>query len=316
MFSFVDRCTVVLPTSARLVSKGKPVTESAETAHQFGEGDRVSISLGYNGVLKNEFEGFVSRVNFTSPVQVECEGYSWQLRQRTYLKTFVNTELVDVLEYLVQGTDIVLDKKNIPGFRIDKIVLQNHNGVEALEELKKISNKTMSIFFTGNSMYAGLQYLNPKADVKYKMRWNVINDGNLKLKEAKNQDVIINYIGEKKDGTKVNVKIKNKIVSKDKVVVTSAKAGDSGETKIIKSHAVTDEATLMAMAQAKLQKLSFNGYEGKITTFGIPYCEPGYRAILLDDKYTERSGNYLVESVEVTYGAQGFRRNVGIGLKL
>ncbi len=89
-----------------------------------------------------------------------------------------------------------------------------------------------------------------------------------------------------------------------------------GDKKVIKSHSITDEATLKQMADAKMKWLSFDGYEGKITAFGIPYCEPGYRAILDDKKYLERSGNYLVESTEVTYGMSGFKRIVGIGEKL
>jgi len=113
--------------------------------------------------------------------------------------------------------------------------------------------------------------------------------------------VQVHYIAENKDGSK-----------------TIIKAGriTAGDTKVIKSHAITNESTLKQMADAKLKKLSYDGYEGKIKTFGIPYCEPGYRAILEDKKYPGRNGNYLIESVEITYGMTGYRRIVGIGAKL
>jgi hypothetical protein len=301
MFQYVDRAVIKLPITARIKRAGAVITKAVETAKQFGEGDKVVIQLGYNGSLKNEFTGFVSRINFTSPLEVECEGYSYQLRKKTYLKTFVNVQLLDVLKYLVSGTDIVLDTKNIPSFKIDKMILNNNSGTEALELIKKISDNTIMLFFTGSVLYAGLQYLKPKADVKYQMGWNVIKDGNLKLRQAKNQQITVHYIGEKKDGSKV-----------------SCKAGKitAGNNRVIKSHAITDEAALKQMADAKLKWLSFDGYEGKITAFGIPYCEPGDRVILTDKKYVERSGNYLVESTEVNYGMAGFRRIVGIGAKL
>jgi hypothetical protein len=45
----------------------------------------------------------------------------------------------------------------------------------------------------------------PKATAKYRLGWNVIKDGNLKLREAKNQEVVIKYVGEKKTGEKVEV---------------------------------------------------------------------------------------------------------------
>jgi hypothetical protein len=317
MFEYVDKAILKLPITARIKQAGEIVTETIETAKAFNEGDKVIIQLGYNGSLKTEFEGYISRVNFTSPLEVECEGYSYQLRKKTYLHTFKSVELLQVLKYLVSGTDIKLDEKLIPSFKIEKLVLQNHSGTEALEMIKKISDNTIRLFFTGNLLYAGLQYLKPKADVKYKMGWNVIKDGNLKLRQAKNQDVIVHYIGEKKDGTKVKVKVGNHVrTASANVAVASGAAGTTGETKVIKTHAVIDESSLKQMANAKLTSLSYDGYEGKITAFGIPYCEPGYRAVLNDEKYPERSGNYIVESMEVLYGMRGFRRTVGIGAKL
>lgn len=305
MFEYVDRAVMKLPITARIKRAGEVITEAVETAKQFGEGDKVVIQLGYNGSLKTEFTGFVSRINFTSPLEVECEGYSYQLRKKTYLKTFVNVQLLDVLKYLISGTDIVLDTKNIPSFKIDKMILKNNTGTEALELIKKISDNTLRIFFTGNVLYAGLQYLKPRADVKYRMGWNVIKDGNLKLRQAKNQEVTVHYIGERNDGKKIKVES-----------MSAGNSGIDGDKKVIKSHSITDQTTLKQMADAKVKWLSFDGYEGKITAFGTPYCEPGDRAILEDNKYQERSGNYLVESIEVTYSMAGFRRIVGIGSKL
>lgn len=316
MFEYVDKASIKLPITARIVRAGEVITATAETPKQFTEGDAVTIQLGYNNKLQTEFEGFISRINFTSPVEIECEGYSYQLRKKTYKKTFVKTELVDVLQYLVGGTDIKLDTANIPGFVIDKLVLQDHSGTEVLEMIKKLSDNTIRIFFTGKLLYAGLQYLKVKFDVKYQLGWNVIKDGNLKLRQAKNQDVVVKFIGEKKDGTKVKVEHGGKTVTRANVISTTGTAGSTGEVKIIKTHSVTDEATLKAMAAAKHKSLSFDGYEGKITTFGIPYCEPGCRAIVTDPKYAERGGNYIAESIEVSYGMSGYRRTVGIGAKL
>lgn len=324
MLQFTDRAVIKLPITARIKRAGEVITESVETAKQFSEGDAVQIDLGYNGSLKTEFIGFISRINFTAPLEVECEGYSYQLRKRTYTKTFVKTSLLDVLKFLVQGTDIVLDEKQIPGFPIEKFMMDGESGTEALEKLKKLTDNTLSIIFTGNVLYAGLlglDYKNlknfpEKPGVTYRLGWNVIKDNNLKLREAKNQDVIVNYIGEKKDGTKEKVTANGKTRTREKVVKTTAAAGTSGETKTFKSQTINDRGSLQQMAEAKQLQLSYDGYEGKITAFLQPYCEPAYRAALEDKKYPERSGNYLVESVEVTYSTAGARRIVGIGLKL
>lgn len=312
MYEYVDTAVIRLPITSRIKRAGEVITDSIDTAKLIEEGMKVNVLLGYNGSLKNEFVGFVSRVNLNSPCEVMCEGYSYQLRKKTYLQTFKQVQLKEVLRFLVVGTDIVLDEKNIPSFIIEKMVLQNHSGTEVLELIKKISDNTIRFFFTGNLLYGGLQYLVPKADVKYQLGWNVIKDGELKLRQAKNEDVTVNYIGEKKDGTTVKVGKR----SKANVVKTTASSGDTGETIVKKTHAVTDESSLQSMADAKHQVLSYDGYEGKITTFLTPYCEPGYRAVIDDKKYAERSGNYLVDSVETTYTTSGARRKVGIAFKL
>jgi hypothetical protein len=164
--------------------------------------------------------------------------------------------------------------------------------------------------------YKSLPKFPQKPNVKYRLGWNVIKDNDLKLRQAKNQDVTVHYIGEKKDGTKEKVIVNGKGRTRDHVVTTTGAAGASGETQVIKTHAVTDTASLTKMAEAKHLQLSYDGYEGKITTFLQPYSEPAYKAAIEDLRYPERSGNYLVESVETTYGTGGARRKVGIGLKL
>jgi hypothetical protein len=324
IFDYVDKAIIRLPITARIVRAGKVITDSVETAKQFNEGDPVTIMLGYNNVLNNEFSGFISRVNFTSPLEVEAEGYSYQLRKQTYTKTFVKAELLDILKFLVTGTDIKLDEQQIPAFVIEKLKLSGHSGIEALEKIKECSHQTIHIFFTGNLLYAGLLGLNyktlnefpQKPNVTYRLGWNVIKDNSLKLRQAKNSNVIVKVVGEKKDGTKETVVVNGKKQTQDHVESTTVTAGISGETHVIKSHAVIDKASLEKIAEAKKLKITYDGYEGIITTFLQPYCEPAFRADLQDQKYVERSGKYLVQSVETIYGTGGARRRVGIGLKL
>ena len=98
-----------------------------------------------------------------------------------------------------------------------------------------------------------------------------------------------------------------------KVVQSS---GGAGLNKTVRTTAVTDAATLKNMALAAQYKFNYDGYEGKITGFLQPYCEPAYMAYIEDKKYPERTGTYNVESTEVTYGMRGARRIVGIGIKL
>jgi hypothetical protein len=298
IFEYVDKCMIKLPITARIKREGEVITESAETAKQFEEGDKVAVSLGYNGKLVKEFEGFISRVNFTSPVEVECEGYSYQLRKKTYTGTYTAIELKKILEIIIEETDIKLHP-NIESFKIDKLIMNGRTGTDILESIKGISGQLVRFHFDGNILWGGLAFLDKKKDVKYKLGWNVIKDNNLKLHQKKLANVTINWVGQKQDGSKVHVK-----------------AGKGGVIKTKTSHHITDEATLQKLADTEKSKLEYDGYEGKITAFGLPYCEHGDVAVLIDEKYKERGGRYIIDNVEATYSTSGFRRVIGIGHKV
>jgi hypothetical protein len=311
--TYLNTCMIKLPTSAVLKTESNEFV-TVQTATQINEGDKVTVQLGYNGSLKNEFVGFVARVNFTSPCEVECEGYSYQLRKRTVAaKTFKKTVLKDILKHIITGTDVVLDK-DIPSIVLDKIVINGHNGVEVLDMIKKAFGNVVFMNFDDNVLYVGLQFLNPKQTVKYVLGYNVIKGDNLKLRDANNDKVTVVYKGKKKDGSNVQAVIKSK--GQSKVITTTGSAGTEGETKTIVTHAITDEKTLKAMAAAKLKKLSYTGYEGKTTNFLQPYCRHGYTCDLKDNRFPERSGKYIVTSLEVDYGMSGARRIIELGEKI
>ncbi|MBL0144936.1 MAG: hypothetical protein IPP48_03420 [Chitinophagaceae bacterium] len=250
--NYVNTCKIKLPASAHLVCENKAEkTNTVQTAQQFKEGDKVVVQLGYNGILKTEFTGFVARINIATPVEVECEGYSYQLRKKTPApKTFKKAELKEVLKYIITGTDIVLDA-DIQGCVLEKIVINGHNGVEVLELIKKTLGDLVFMHFHNNVLYAGLTFLNPQQTVKYQLGWNVIKDNNLKQRQAKNDKITIVYKGKKKDGSNVQAVLKSK--GQSKVITTEGEAGNGGETKTIVTHSVTDEATLKKMAEAKLK---------------------------------------------------------------
>lgn len=322
IYEYVNRAVIKLPISARIINEKGYETATVETAKQFNAGDKVVIQLGYNGSLNIEFTGFVRRINFTSPVEVECEGYSYQLRMKTYTKSFINVQLIDILKYLIVGTDIILDEANIPAFKIDKLVFNGANGCQVLEEIKKVSHNVVQIFFSGNKLWAGLIYLDATGalknypsnqTVKYQLGWNVIKDNNLKQRQS-NGDMVTVFEGIKKDGTKQTEIVNGRVHKVNAKVIQSS--GGQGLTKKFRTTAITDAASLNSLSMAAQYKFNYDGYEGKITGFLQPFCDIAWRAQIIDKRYPERIGTYNVESVEVTYGMHGARRIVGIGIKL
>jgi hypothetical protein len=297
--SIINSCNISIPLGGRLRMKGDELTESLpfKSSKAFNEGDKVLVQLGYNGKYNNEFEGFIRRISLSTPCEIECEGYVYQLRKPLTTKSFVNTTLKDLLKYIITGTDIVL-AADIPDMNINKIIIKGQTGAEVLEVLKK--EFSLYVFFHGTELFAGLAYTQYKGTVKHRLGWNVIKDNELKLREAKNVLLQINLIGVKQDGTKIVVK----------------RGDNTNNIQKRKTHFITDEETLKKVADKMLADQKYNGYEGKITTLGLPFAQHGWKSIIEDPRYHDRDGQFLIDSMEVTYSTNGFRRKLGISVKV
>jgi hypothetical protein len=303
IYSFVDTATIILPISARLKTDTKDAPLSVSTASSFQEGDKVEIWLGYDNDsdLHLEFSGFVKRVNAATPCEIECEGYSWQLRRKNVLWSTVkdNTKLKDMLAMLVQGTDIQLSK-DIPDMDVQQICEGNISGTEALDWIKK--NLFLTVYFAENELYVGLAYIQQpdKAQIKYRIGWNLVKDDQLKFRRAQDMKIKVRA---------VHFNNKNE-------AVVGESSDSSGAIRTIFVQNIDTKAKLQEVAEAKANELKYTGYEGKVTGFLEPFALPGYRVTLLDPNYSEREGTYLIESTEVKFGTGGGRRTCEIGAKI
>lgn len=296
---YIDKCEIKIPATARLKQDGKFITNSIDTAKQIKEGDKVVVDAGYNDDMKNEFTGFVSRVNFTTPCSIECEGYSWQLRNKSGLvKSWKETTLKEVLQFITEGTDITVSK-DIPDIPIKPMYIKNQNGCEVLDWIK--DKLFLTAYFIGSELYVGLQEATQLHNVaKYKLGWNTIKDNQLKYRHEDEVKIRVKAIYKTKEG-----KLQNK------------EFGDkNGMMRTVVFGRVDNMKLLEDMALKKAKEFRYSGYEGKITTFLQPYCQPGYKAVLIDEKYKEREGDYILESVETTIGLSGGRRSVEIGKRV
>lgn len=77
----------------------KRSTQQAMNETSFMVGQRVKIELGYNGLLKTMFEGYISAYNSASKFEIHCENmaYKLKLKQAPKIETPVSTGVNDVL---------------------------------------------------------------------------------------------------------------------------------------------------------------------------------------------------------------------------
>lgn len=295
---FSDTCSIKLPAISMMKKEGDTY-EQVETGLQLKEGMKVEVLAGYNGNNALRFKGFIRRKNYQVPLELECEGYSYQLRTKEgFSCSYKSIKLKELLAALTKGTDIVLSDA-IPDMTLQNIRFKNVKGTEVLEYLK--DKCLLTVCFDFEVLYVGLKMADIKSVAKFQLGWNVIKDSELKF-ETNKELASVNIQIEKRE--KTGKKKRGKTEIKD------------GSIKKIQVRHITDEASLKKIAEEKRKELVNRGYEGKITAFLFPYVEPGMSASIIDKKFPERTGNYFIESVEGEFSSSGGRQKITIGASL
>ena len=293
IYDLAATAVIQVPVTAVLKHAGEPPTH-IETAQAVKAGDPVEIKLGYNGTLNTEFTGYVKRLNYKVPLEIECEDEYYRLRFLNCVFSQKETTLKSCLSTILTGIEL----GEVADLTLKNFVVNNRPGSWVLGYLKK-EYGLVAWFGIDGKLNVGKANDVKGETVKYILRENVINDDELKYQLAADVKLKVKAVCYYKDGTKVEGEL----------------GEEGGEVRTLYYYDVKDAAELKALAQEELKRYSFDGYRGKITTFLLPYALPGMVASIEDKVYNERSGDYFIESVETTFGTGGGRRTVEIGIK-
>ena len=298
-------CTIKVPTTATMKqTDGSRL--NVLTAQVIKRGDAVEVELGYNNKFNKEFSGYVTRVNFTRPLEVECEDALFLLRQKSIAKTYNEKDkatLEKVLADITAGTGIKVDTGTLK-INISKLILATKTGGEVSRDLAL--NDVLSryglvgYFDTAQGLFVGLRQGKKGKTVRLRIGWNTIKDDELKYHAAEESKVKIKAIYVNKLGTRTEIEVGDKDGSARTVFLTD----------------VADATQLKTLAQNELAKWKFDGYAGKITAFLEPFAEPGCIMRITDPQYSQRSGDYYCDGIEVTFGTNGARRKIELGAKV
>lgn len=320
---------------------------AADTPPVFLRGDKIKIELGYyyenaSGVMVTEtnieFEGFISKVNPKIPIEIDCEDSMWLLKQalcpnKVFPASQYNT--TQIIRYLLDNAtpnpgnpylkDVILPTIKafniIDGVGTSEIVTtsvgdfrtQNETIAQVLNRLRK--DYKMECFFRWNNLivsgivYYPSDYLNNGVitSTSYDFEQNIVQNDMI---YSRNDDVRLGIkaysvnkvtLGTINSSGKFNTKQKR----------LEAFVGDAdGEIRTQFFWDVKDVTTLKSLAEQRLNKLKFEGWKGKFTSFGLPFVQEGH-AISLSSRITpEMDGTYLVKGVDVSFGQNGFRRTI------
>lgn len=293
IYSLAATAVVKVPVTAVLKHEGEPPAH-IETANAIKAGDAVTIKLGYDGQLQTEFVGYVKRLNYKLPLEIECEDEYYKLRFVNCVFSKKETSLKACLNEVLSGVQM----GEVADLTLKNFVINNKPGSWLLGYLKK-EYGLLAYFDINGKLYVGKANSVKGETVKYVLRENVINDDELKYQLAQDVKLKVKAICYYKDGSKIEGEL----------------GEDGGEQKTLYYYDVKDAGELKALANEELRRYSFDGYRGKIKTFLQPYAIPGMVADITDNTYPDRSGSYFIEAVTTTFGTGGGRRTVEIGIK-
>lgn len=290
----VDTAIIKMPTKFRVKSNN----EQKFIEECIKPGDKVKITLAYEGKYEGvEFSGFVKKVNPKIPMEIHCEDAMWLLRRKNIAKSWKKTTLKEVLQEVVSGTGIKLSNK-IPSVPMDNWIIKNKNGTQALQELKE---NGFTVFLDDDgSLYCGLQQAtNVGQVVQYDLNYNLV-ENNLEFKTAdeKKIKVIYSWTDKKTNQKKTYI------------------AGDEGGEEKNLNAPTADPRILQDLADKVLKEAKYDGFEGDVTSFLLPFASRGMTAKIIDKEHANREGSYFIKTVVTTYGMSGARRKVTIGNRL
>ena len=285
-----DTCEIVLP-AARL-------NKALEIEEQSKRGDEVSVSIGYKEVgIKEEFKGYLQRISTDGgSIKLFCEDDLFQFRKDLPNEELKKISLSDLLSKVVKGIGKNYKVNCSYTWVYDKFVIRDATGYDVL---KKVQEECGADIYLKD----GVLHIHPPGEVVGKERFYDfavnIEEAELSFKRAEDK----------------KVKVVVKAIMPDGKVKEIEVGSTGGEKVEVKCHA-SDTASMKARGEAEVKRRTFDGYDGSITTWLIPECNPGDTASIHDGDYTYKDGTYFVRSVTTEFSEGGGKRKVELGYRL
>jgi hypothetical protein len=305
----IHKSQELLADTAQITLPSAQYNVVLDVENEIKRGDKVVIMLGYKETgLKVEFEGWLQRISTDGGnITLYCEDDLYQMRKSVPNKVFKKVKLKTLLDYVVKNCKVGLTIDCTYTWTYAKFVINNATGYDVL---KKVQDECGADVYIRNKKL----YIKAPGEV-IKRR---VND------QGKEEEVTT-YYDFAKNIEKEDLTYKDAQDKKFEVVVKANmpdgkvkeyKFGTTGGDKIEIKCATSDKASMKARAESEIKRRSYSGYDGSITTWLIPECEPGCKASIHDADYPKKDGIYYVNSVTTTFDKGGGSRKVGLSFKL
>ena len=263
----------------------------------------VSISLGYDGDLHQEFSGYIRSVERDpSGLVINCQDEIYKFNQtKMEDKPYDKPTVKDLLNIVIKTVQPDLKLNCKYDFAYDKFTIKN---ATALDVLKTIQDECHCMMYIKDGVFnVTPPYITPESTktVRYDTSKNVMADGySLKYKDQEDR--------------KLHVTVKGKNDKGEEIVAERGEGG--GDTSTFDYKGIATQEMLNTIADNMYAAKSYSGYEGGFQAWLIPLINKGDTAEITDAADPDRNGRYFVKSVVTTCGSGGITRKITLGKKL
>lgn len=294
----IHRSLETLADTAVIVLPGAEYNRALRVEEKIKRGDAVYIALGYReSGIRVEFEGFIQRIaTDDGNITLYCEDELFLMRKSMTDAILKNVSLSDLLKRVVSETGAAVEVDCDYEWKYEKFVINHATGYDVLKKIQEECGA--DIYLKDGTLHLHAAAAAPGKEVKYDFSRN-IEESSLEYKSAVDRKVQVVVKALLPDGK-----------------VKEIEVGYTGGEKIEVKCATSDSSSMKARGEAEVSRLTYDGYEGNITTWLVPYIRPGDTANLNDADYEYKNGRYQVREVTTTFSREGGRRVVELGFKL
>lgn len=285
-----DTCIITLP--------GAEYNKALDVEQKLHRGDRVVVNLGYAEIgMVQEFEGWLQRIGTDNgAITLECEDDLFLFRKALEDRQLENVTLSDLLALVVEGVGGGFDIDCSYSWTYQKFVISTATGFDVLKKIQEESGA--DIYIQGKTLHVHGPGEKVGNTIIYDFEQNV-QDCDLTYRRTEDRRVRIVVKALLPDG-----KVKEK------------EYGTTGGDRVVVRSAASDDASMDLRGESEHKRLTFDGYDGNLVTWLVPYIKPGDSAEIHDREYQYKDGTYYVKGVKTEFSAEGGVRTVELGYRL
>jgi phage protein D len=294
----VHRSVELLADTAKIVLPCAEYGAAIKAEEKLKRGDNVIIALGYKETgLKTEFTGYLQEISTDGgKITLTCEDGLFLFRKDVPDRVMKKVALSELLAYIVKATGKEYTVDCSYTWAYSRFVIHSATGFDVLKKVQEDSGA--DIYLKDGVLHVHAPGEKVGTERVYDFSKN-IETSDLTYRKAEDKKVQVVVKARSADG---------KVVEKE--------YGTTGGDKIEIKCSTSDEASMKARGELEVMRHSFTGYDGSITTWLIPQCNPGDSARLHDKDYSEKDGVYFVRSVTTDFSSAGGKRKIELGFKL